>query len=100
MPLHNAIMEGVAKMSTMLATGVITGTEYDNQRAVNVAGARENVGIGSTLYVMTQIHEVTPDSVDNSGPIFDDEPMHKIRSCRMTGCETDNLDQERDLLAS
>ncbi|GJU95621.1 hypothetical protein Tco_1320377 [Tanacetum coccineum] len=26
---------------------------------------------------MAQIHEVTPDSVDNSGPIFDDEPMHK-----------------------
>ncbi|GJR66207.1 retrovirus-related pol polyprotein from transposon TNT 1-94 [Tanacetum coccineum] len=26
---------------------------------------------------MTQIHEVTPDLVDNSGPIFDDEPMHK-----------------------
>ncbi|GJR40348.1 retrovirus-related pol polyprotein from transposon TNT 1-94 [Tanacetum coccineum] len=27
---------------------------------------------------MAQIHEVTPDSVDNSGPIFDDEPMHKL----------------------
>ncbi|GJX71053.1 hypothetical protein Tco_0308224 [Tanacetum coccineum] len=26
---------------------------------------------------MAQIQEVTPDSVDNSGPIFDDEPMHK-----------------------
>ncbi|GJX47628.1 hypothetical protein Tco_0272818 [Tanacetum coccineum] len=25
---------------------------------------------------MAQIQEVTPDSVDNSGPIFDDEPMH------------------------
>ncbi|GJU36754.1 retrovirus-related pol polyprotein from transposon TNT 1-94 [Tanacetum coccineum] len=41
---------------------------------------------------MAQIQEVTPDTVDNSGPIFDDEPMHKD--------ETDNLDQERDLLAS
>ncbi|GJS78088.1 hypothetical protein Tco_0727969 [Tanacetum coccineum] len=27
---------------------------------------------------MAQIHEVTPDSVDNSGPIFDDEPLHKV----------------------
>ncbi|GJT68814.1 hypothetical protein Tco_1020294 [Tanacetum coccineum] len=26
---------------------------------------------------MAQLQEVTPDSVDNSGPIFDDEPMHK-----------------------
>ncbi|GKB08758.1 integrase, catalytic region, zinc finger, CCHC-type containing protein [Tanacetum coccineum] len=28
---------------------------------------------------MAQIHEVTPDSVDNSGPIFD-EPMHKVQN--------------------
>nr|GEX11540.1 hypothetical protein [Tanacetum cinerariifolium] len=27
------------------------GTRYDNQRTINVARARENVGIGSTLYV-------------------------------------------------
>ncbi|GJW72146.1 ribonuclease H-like domain-containing protein [Tanacetum coccineum] len=76
-------------------------------RAVNVAGARENVGTpvvqksGIQCYnckeyghvsrecqkpkreleahymYMAQIQEVTPDSVDNSGPIFDDEPMHK-----------------------
>ncbi|GJY48579.1 hypothetical protein Tco_0438535 [Tanacetum coccineum] len=39
------------------------GTGYDNQRAVNVAGARENV-----------------DPVDNSGPIFDDEPIHKVQN--------------------
>ncbi|GJY89003.1 gag-pol polyprotein [Tanacetum coccineum] len=26
------------------------------------------------------IHEVTPDPVDNSGPIFDDEPMHKVQN--------------------
>ncbi|GJV73373.1 hypothetical protein Tco_1493368 [Tanacetum coccineum] len=41
------------------------------------------------------IQEVTPDQVDNSGPIFDDEPMHKDDQD-----ETDDLDQERDLLAS
>ncbi|GKA47696.1 integrase, catalytic region, zinc finger, CCHC-type containing protein [Tanacetum coccineum] len=26
---------------------------------------------------MAQLQEVTPDQVDNSGPIFDDEPIHK-----------------------
>ncbi|GJV16828.1 retrovirus-related pol polyprotein from transposon TNT 1-94 [Tanacetum coccineum] len=127
------------------------GTRYDNQRVVNVAGARENVGTpvvqksGIQCYnckeyghvsrecqkpkrvkdaayhkekmllckqeeaevqlnaeqadwkddtddkseeqeleahymYMAQIHEVTPDSVDNSGPIFDDEPMHKVQN--------------------
>ncbi|GJX65686.1 integrase, catalytic region, zinc finger, CCHC-type containing protein [Tanacetum coccineum] len=125
------------------------GTGYDNQRAINVAGARENVGTpvvqksGIQCYnckeyghvsrecqkpkrvkdaayhkekmllckqeeagvqlnaeqadwkddtddesddqeleahymYMAQLQEVTPDPVDNSGPIFDDEPMHKL----------------------
>ncbi|GJV70055.1 retrovirus-related pol polyprotein from transposon TNT 1-94 [Tanacetum coccineum] len=94
------------------------GTGYDNQRAVNVAGARENVGTlvvqksGIQCYnckeyghvsresdwkddtddeseeqeleahymYMAQLQEVTPDPVDNSGPIFDDEPMHKVQN--------------------
>ncbi|GJZ57106.1 hypothetical protein Tco_0612600 [Tanacetum coccineum] len=29
---------------------------------------------------MAHIQEVTPDPVDNSGPIFDDEPMHKVQT--------------------
>ncbi|GJV10627.1 hypothetical protein Tco_1352168 [Tanacetum coccineum] len=29
---------------------------------------------------MAQLQEVTPDQVDNSGPIFDDEPMHKVQN--------------------
>ncbi|GJU87716.1 hypothetical protein Tco_1295262, partial [Tanacetum coccineum] len=29
------------------------------------------------IMYMAQLQEVTPDSVDNSGPIFDDDPMHK-----------------------
>ncbi|GJR43146.1 integrase, catalytic region, zinc finger, CCHC-type containing protein [Tanacetum coccineum] len=127
------------------------GTGYDNQRAVNVVGARENVGTpvvqksGIQCYnckeyghvsrecqkpkrvkdaayhkekmllckqeeagvqlnaeqadwkddtddesddqeleahymYMAQLQEVTPDPVDNSGPIFDDEPMHKVQN--------------------
>ncbi|GKB29970.1 hypothetical protein Tco_0869371 [Tanacetum coccineum] len=42
-----------------------------------------------------EIQEVTPDPVDNFGPIFDDEPMHKDDQD-----DTDDLDQECDLLAS
>ncbi|GJS06520.1 hypothetical protein Tco_0363316 [Tanacetum coccineum] len=72
------------------------GTMYDNQRAVNVVGARENVEqadwkddtddesdnqeLEAHYMYMAQIKEVTPDLVDNSGPNFDDEPMHKVQN--------------------
>ncbi|GJR55996.1 retrovirus-related pol polyprotein from transposon TNT 1-94 [Tanacetum coccineum] len=127
------------------------GTGYDNQRVVNVAGARENVGTqvvqksGIQCYnckeyghvsrecqkpkrvkdaayhkekmllykqeearvllnaeqadwkddtddesddqeleahymYMAQIQEVTPDAAENSGPIFDAEPLHKVQN--------------------
>ncbi|GJS57337.1 retrovirus-related pol polyprotein from transposon TNT 1-94 [Tanacetum coccineum] len=69
------------------------GTGYDNQRAVNVAGARENVGTpvvqksGIQCYnckeyghVSRECQKPKRDSVDNSGPIFDDEPMHKVQN--------------------
>ncbi|GKC65907.1 integrase, catalytic region, zinc finger, CCHC-type containing protein [Tanacetum coccineum] len=130
---------------------ITRGTGYDNQRAVNVAGARENVGtpvvqksriqcynckeyghvsrecqkpkrvkdaayhkekmllckqeeagvqlnseqadwkddiddesddqeLEAHYMYMAQLQEVTPDQVDNSGPIFDDEPMHKVQN--------------------
>ncbi|GJV11590.1 hypothetical protein Tco_1353131 [Tanacetum coccineum] len=105
------------------------GTGYDNQRVVNVAGARENVErecqkpkrvkdaayhkekmllckqeeVGFQLNAeqddwkddtddepddqeleahymyMAQIQEVTPDVADNSGPIFDTEPLQKVQ---------------------
>ncbi|GJV13757.1 integrase, catalytic region, zinc finger, CCHC-type containing protein [Tanacetum coccineum] len=96
------------------------GTRYDNQRVVNVAGARENVGthvvqqsriqcynckeyrhvarechkpkhakdatyhkekmllyqkLEAHYLYMAQIQEVTSDVADNSGPIFDVEPL-------------------------
>nr|GEW75587.1 Gag-Pol polyprotein [Tanacetum cinerariifolium] len=71
------------------------GTGYDNQRIVNVTGARETVeiktGKGCSLsqgkdaieleahyMYMAQIQEVTPDAVDNSGPIFDTDPLQKV----------------------
>ncbi|GJY55007.1 hypothetical protein Tco_0446671 [Tanacetum coccineum] len=68
------------------------GTGYDNQRVVDVVGARENVGtlrddtddepedqeLEAHYMYMAQIQEVTPDAADNSGPIIDDEPLQKL----------------------
>ncbi|GJW83357.1 hypothetical protein Tco_0156502 [Tanacetum coccineum] len=98
------------------------GTGYDNQRVVNVAGARENVGTQDAAYhkekmllckqeearvqlnaeqadwkddtddesddqeleahymYMAQIQEVTPDTADNSRPIFYSEPLQKVQN--------------------
>nr|GEX65376.1 hypothetical protein [Tanacetum cinerariifolium] len=70
------------------------GTGYDNQRVVNVAWARKNVGTQELevyFMYMEQIQEVTPDVTDNSGPIFDTEPLQK---------DGDDLANERDLLDS
>ncbi|GKA77137.1 hypothetical protein Tco_0783598 [Tanacetum coccineum] len=65
---------------------------------------------------MAHIQEVTPDPVDNSGPIFDDEPMHKVQnnndSYNVFAMENEHpeqpesnnhiylAEQERDFLAS
>ncbi|GJY48582.1 retrovirus-related pol polyprotein from transposon TNT 1-94 [Tanacetum coccineum] len=141
----------IDKLMALISLSINKGTGYDNQRAVNVAGARENVGTpvvqksGIQCYnckeyghvsrecqkpkrvkdaayhkekmllckqeeagvqlnaeqadwkddtddeseeqeleahymYMAQLQEVTPDSVDTSGPIFDDEPMHKVQN--------------------
>ncbi|GJV81625.1 retrovirus-related pol polyprotein from transposon TNT 1-94 [Tanacetum coccineum] len=96
------------------------GTGYDNQRVVNVVGARDNVGtqvvqqsriqcynckeyghvarecqklkrakdaayhkdkmLLSYYMCMAQIQEVTLDAADNSGPIFDAEPLQKVQN--------------------
>ncbi|GJV18708.1 hypothetical protein Tco_1367728 [Tanacetum coccineum] len=93
------------------------GTGYDNQRAVNVARARENIAyhkekmllckqeeagvqlnaeqadrrddtddepddqeLEAHYMYMAHIQEVTPDVADNSGPIFDTEPLHKVQN--------------------
>nr|GEZ03028.1 hypothetical protein [Tanacetum cinerariifolium] len=59
------------------------GTGYDNQRVVNVAGARENVGtqeLEAHYIYMAQIQEVTLDVADNSRPIFDNEPLQKAQN--------------------
>ncbi|GKB38881.1 hypothetical protein Tco_0883823 [Tanacetum coccineum] len=82
------------------------GTRYDNQRVVNVVEARENVEqadwkddtddesddqeLEAHYMYMAQIQEVTPDPVDNSGPIFDAEPLHKDQGD--TNITIDSLD--------
>ncbi|GKF37800.1 hypothetical protein Tco_0114558, partial [Tanacetum coccineum] len=68
------------------------GSGYDNQRVVNVAGAKENVAdwkddtddeledqeLEAHYMYMAQIQEVTPDAADNSRTIFDAEPLQKV----------------------
>nr|GEX00900.1 retrovirus-related Pol polyprotein from transposon TNT 1-94 [Tanacetum cinerariifolium] len=56
---------------------------YDNQRLGIVAGPRETV-------------EVSLDAADDSGPIFDTEPLQKIDQ----NDDNDDLANERELLAS
>ncbi|GJU51203.1 hypothetical protein Tco_1220758 [Tanacetum coccineum] len=71
---------------------------------------------GKPYMYMAQLQEVTPDPVDNSGPIFDDEPMHKVQNnndnYNVFAMENEHpeqpessndiylTEQERDLLAS
>nr|GEV28117.1 hypothetical protein [Tanacetum cinerariifolium] len=72
------------------------GTGYDNQRVVNIAGARKNVEqadwrddtddepgdqeLEAHYIYMAHIQEVTLDAADNSRPIFDTEPLHKVHN--------------------
>ncbi|GKC43892.1 hypothetical protein Tco_1061614 [Tanacetum coccineum] len=72
------------------------GTGYDNQRAVNVVGASENVEkadwrddtddepedqeVEAHYLYMAKIQEVTLDAADNFGPIFDIEPLQKVQN--------------------
>nr|GEY38151.1 hypothetical protein [Tanacetum cinerariifolium] len=72
------------------------GTRYDNQRIVNVDGARETVEqadwkddtddeledqeLEAYYMYMAQIQEVTPDAADNFGPIFDTEPLQEVQN--------------------
>ncbi|GKA33059.1 hypothetical protein Tco_0719426 [Tanacetum coccineum] len=48
------------------------------------------------IICMAQIHEVTPDAVENSGPFFDVEPLKREQDDQD---DADELAQERDLLA-
>ncbi|GJU01785.1 hypothetical protein Tco_1112123 [Tanacetum coccineum] len=84
------------KLMALISLSIKRGTGYDNQRVVNVAGARDNVEqadwkddtddesddheLEAHYMYMAQIQEVTPDPIDNSGPIFDAELLHKVQN--------------------
>ncbi|GJZ94239.1 hypothetical protein Tco_0666442 [Tanacetum coccineum] len=71
-------------------TGHVAKECQKPKRAKDAAYHKEKILLSRYMY-MAQIQEVTPDVVDNSGPIFDIEPLHK---------DDDDLARERDLLAS
>nr|GFA52602.1 hypothetical protein [Tanacetum cinerariifolium] len=121
------------------------GTRYDNQRIVNVAGARETVGtmvvqksriqcynykeyehvprecqkpkrakdaayhkemillyqeLEAHYMYMAQIQEVNPDAADNSGPIFDSEPLQKVSTndnYNVFAIESEHLEQSKSV---
>ncbi|GKE02524.1 hypothetical protein Tco_1390507 [Tanacetum coccineum] len=81
--------------------------QYENQRVVNVAGPRDNVGtqqeeaeiqlsaehvdwrddiddepmeLEAHYMYIAKIQEVIPDAADNYGPIFDTEPLEKVHN--------------------
>ncbi|GJW03097.1 hypothetical protein Tco_1561953 [Tanacetum coccineum] len=70
--------------------------QYDNQRAVNIAGAKENIEksdwrddtddehkdqeLEAHYMYMANIQEVIPEAIDNSGPIFDTKPLEKVHT--------------------
>ncbi|GJS03481.1 hypothetical protein Tco_0319989 [Tanacetum coccineum] len=87
---------------------------------VDTDAESEDQNLIAIICYMDRFKRVTPDPVDNSRPIFDDEPMHKVQnnndnynvfamenehpeqpeSTQDDQDDTDDLDQERDLLAS
>nr|GEW66295.1 integrase, catalytic region, zinc finger, CCHC-type, peptidase aspartic, catalytic [Tanacetum cinerariifolium] len=90
------------------------GNGYDNQRVVNVAGARENVGTqvqnnddNYNVFAIESEHLEQPESVNDTYPVEQDEHDIIINSLDMSydreqddQDDNDDLAKERDLLAS
>ncbi|GJX93925.1 retrovirus-related pol polyprotein from transposon TNT 1-94 [Tanacetum coccineum] len=73
------------EIDKLMALISLSGTGYENQRVVNVAGARENVAYHKEKMLLCKqeeagIQEGSPDAANNSGPIFDAEPLHKVQN--------------------
>nr|GEV57884.1 retrovirus-related Pol polyprotein from transposon TNT 1-94 [Tanacetum cinerariifolium] len=92
------------------------GIGYDTQRIVNVAGARENVEqadwkddtndesedqeLEAHYMYMAKLQEVTPDTTDNSGPIFDIEPLQQVtitNNYNVFSIETEHPEQSKSV---
>ncbi|GJT71748.1 putative reverse transcriptase domain-containing protein [Tanacetum coccineum] len=52
---------------------------------------KRTAGVQFILNAEQDIQEVTPDPVNNFGPIFDDEPMHKKSSCYIRDLKGNDL---------
>ncbi|GJR32844.1 hypothetical protein Tco_1109076 [Tanacetum coccineum] len=92
------------------------GTGYDNQRAVNVTGARETVEqvdwmddtddepedheLEAHYLYMAKIQEVTPDASNNFGPVFDPGPLQKVQYYKDSYNVFDNDRQHPEQLES
>nr|GEW87411.1 hypothetical protein [Tanacetum cinerariifolium] len=104
----------IAKANQDNSPRINRGTEYDNQRIGNVVEARETVEQADwrddiddeyedqeleTHYMyMAQIQEVTPDAANNSGPIFDPEPLQKVSNndhYNVFSIESEHLEQSK-----
>ncbi|GJV26124.1 hypothetical protein Tco_1378819 [Tanacetum coccineum] len=55
-------------------------SETEMSKGCNLSQGKDVIELEAHYMYMAQIQEVTPDSVDNSGPIFDDESMHKVQN--------------------
>ncbi|GJU63927.1 hypothetical protein Tco_1245762 [Tanacetum coccineum] len=56
------------------------GIGYDNQRRDDTDDEPDDQELEAHYMYMAQIQEVTPDAVDNFGPIFDAEPLQKVQN--------------------
>ncbi|GKA68378.1 hypothetical protein Tco_0768295, partial [Tanacetum coccineum] len=62
------ILQGLTKALVMIIRGDDTDDEPEDQE------------LEAHYMYMAQIQEVTPDAADNSGPIFDPEPLQKVQN--------------------
>nr|GEZ88758.1 hypothetical protein [Tanacetum cinerariifolium] len=86
-------------------TRINSGTRYDNKRIGNVVGAKENVGTpvvqqsGIQCYNFKEYGHVAREyAADNSGPIFDSEPLHKVPNndnYNVFAIESEHLEQSK-----
>nr|GEX67028.1 hypothetical protein [Tanacetum cinerariifolium] len=82
------------------------GTRYDNQR-IEQADKRDGTDdepddqeLEAHYMYMAQIQEVTPDAADNSGPIFDFQPLQKALVYKLKGEIEDFKNKNKSLESS
>nr|GEX20102.1 hypothetical protein [Tanacetum cinerariifolium] len=69
------------------------------KRAKEAAYHKENMLLSHYMY-MAKLQEVTPDAADNSGPIFDTEPMQQVQpndNYNVFAIESEHLEQSQSI---